>query len=209
MKIKQGFWILVITFFVSLGTSYSQNNKKDVDKYFDDTRSFKDRLWYGGGFNLGYSSSDFYNVFNIGITPMVGYKVLPNLSFGPRFGIDYTYLKGYTTNGSRKGTDLTTYSVGVFGRLKFLKVLFLHAEYNYQSIEDPDWGGSYPYLSVDPNNNKVLTLRTGEDNLYAGVGYNSGEGLFGYEILVLYNFNVTENDYRNPFDFRIGFTYKF
>ncbi len=207
MKIKPGFWILILLLFVSIGNTYSQNNKKDVDKYFSDHTSFTQRLWYGGGFNLGFSGGNSYSVFNFGLTPMVGYKILPSLSFGPRVGFDYTYLKGETAIG-KKSTNLTTYSMGMFGRLKFLKVLFLHAEYDYESIESA-YTDPYGYLLTDPNTNQIRTERTGQDDLLVGAGYNSGEGLFGYEISILYNFNVPVNSTKLPWDIRVGFTYKF
>lgn len=207
MKIKPAYWILILTLLVSVGNTYAQSNKKEVDKYFDESGGFKHRLWYGGGFNLGFSGGNSYSVFNFGITPMVGYKVIPNLSFGPRVGFDYTYLKGETAIG-KKSTNLTTYSMGIFGRLKFLKVLFLHTEYNYESIESA-YTDFYGNLLTDPNTNQIRTERTGHDNFLAGAGYNSGEGLFGYEISLLYNFNVPVNSTKLPWDIRVGFTYKF
>ena len=42
----------------------------------------------------------------------------------------------------------------------------------------------------------------------SGAGYNSG-GLWGYEIMILYNANQPENTIDSPFEYRIGFTYKY
>lgn len=208
--------VLIVIIFAALNPTSvfgQEKAKKNVDKYFDESGGFKHRLWYGGGFNLGFSGSNAYSQFNIGITPMIGYKVLPSLSFGPRFGIDYTYLKGETIEGSvlrgRRSTNLLNYSVGAFGRFKFLKFLFIHAEANYESTERAYVDQYSGYLAYDSNTGKILTDRIGDENYLAGLGYNSGDGLIGYEIVGLYNFSVPSDSPRLPFEFRFGFTYKF
>lgn len=225
MKMKSIFYLLIFGTLISLNSVNAQSgNKKEVDKYFDESGGFKHRLWYGGGFNIGYQGGDIYNLFSVGITPMVGYKIIPSVSFGPRVGFDYTYIKGdvvVNNNGQpefvgRKSANLTNYSVGIFGRVKFLKVLFVHVETNYESTQNVEliavstggFIGQYLYGDIT-NGNKIRTTRDGRNNTLAGLGYNSGEGLFGYEISLLYNFNVPENSAELPWDFRIGFTYKF
>ncbi len=192
--------------------SFAQSKaKKETDKYFDESGGFKHRLWYGGGFNLGFSGNNSYSQFNVGVTPMVGYKVLPFLSFGPRVGFDYTYIKGETFDGSaliRRSSNLTTYSMGVFGRAKFLRYFLIHSELNYQSIESA-FIDQLGYLAYDAQNDKILTQREGRENYLLGGGYNSGDGLIGYEILFLYNFSIPTSSPQLPWDLRFGFTYKF
>src|SRR5690349_9643560 len=121
MKIKYGFFLLTLILAVFTANLSAQSNKKDVDKYFDESGGFKHRLWYGGGFNLGYQGGSDYSIFNIGITPMIGYKIIPRVSFRPRLGIDYSYIKGEVLvldNGQpvlvgRKSANLTSCSVGL------------------------------------------------------------------------------------------------
>ena len=64
-------------------------------------------------------------------------------------------------------------------------------------------------LLYDEDTDKLVTIDDNRNTTLLGLGYNSGAGLIGYEILVLYDFNVAEDDDALPFDFRVGFTYKF
>lgn len=210
---------LIGFFFLTVGSLEAQNrrnNKKDkeVDKYFNETGGFVNQLWYGGNLNLGFSGTQGVSQFSFGLTPMVGYKILPFLSVGPRIGFNYTNLKGETqnTNGQlsgRKSVNLNDYSVGIFSRVKFLRVMFVHLELTSLSQEQAFVTGN-GFLATDANNNnKIITERSSQLGSYAGLGYNNGMGGIGYEILALYNFNITKDDPRSPFELRIGFTYKF
>jgi hypothetical protein len=160
---------------------------KSTDKYFDESGGFKHRLWYGGGFNLGLSGSS----FQVGITPMVGYKIVGDLSAGPRMGITYnSYSNGVTRE------SVTDYYAGAFARYKFLGFLFLHAEYGYSSKNYFD-----QYYNPIKLNRFSPAL---------GGGYNSSNGLFGYEIALLYDptiGNITSSI--SPLDIRFGFNYNF
>jgi hypothetical protein len=160
---------------------------KSTDKYFDESGGFKHRLWYGGGFNLGLNGS----AFQVGITPMVGYKIVGELSAGPRLGIAYTSFSNGNTRES-----FTDYNAGVFARYKFLGFLFLHAEYGYSSKN---------YLDEFYRPIKL--------NRFApalGVGYNSGSGSFGYEISLLYDPTIGDiTSSISPLDIRVGFNYNF
>jgi hypothetical protein len=168
-------------------TRPTRKTSKSTDKYFDETGGFKHRLWYGGGFNLGLSGS----TFTIGITPMVGYKIIGDLSAGPRVGIVYN---SFNFRGTRESA--TDYYAGAFARYKFLGFLFLHAEYGYAS-------NAY----VDGNTLNVVKLNRSHPSL--GGGYNSGNGVFGYEIALLYDPTIADIPSLNPLDIRIGFTYNF
>lgn len=208
--------VVVCVFMTTILTAQDTKPSKSVDKYFDESGGFVHKLWYGGGFNLGFSGTNDFSQFNIGITPMVGYKVLPFLSFGPRIGFDYSYIKGDTYSAQnnnlfyegRKSANLTTYSIGIFGRLKFLRYFLIHSEANYQSIEGPNEYGN-GYLAYDKAHDKISTQRINRENYLVGGGYNSGDGLIGYEILFLYNFSVPVSSRELPWDLRFGFTYKF
>lgn len=184
-----------------------KKKKSETDEYFDESGGFAHRLWYGGnvivGFNGGTNTFTFlnYSTFTIGITPMVGYKITDFFSVGPRFTILYQYYRGEIALGVADGINLTSYGAGVFSRFKFFREFFVHGEYEYleqafiADLRDGEWvSGSFA-----------------QDNIYFGAGYNSSVGgPFGYEILILYNFNVPPDTLTiNPFDFRIGFTYNF
>ena len=180
---------------------------KKTDQYFDESGGFKHRLWYGGGFNLNFDGDgQNYSAFTVGVTPMIGYKIIGGLSAGPRIGFNYTRLKVFEPNNTIV-TNLTDYTAGVFTRYKVFQNFFAHAEANFSSEKIPGTA-LQPNVIFKDANGKLLTFKRNTTNYYAGVGYNSG-GLVGYEITALYNFGVTKDDRRSPLDLRFGLTYNF
>ena len=179
-------------------TTKPKEKTQKSDKYFDESGGFAHKLWYGGGFTLGFQGGTNSSLFSIGLTPMIGYKITPNFSVGPRVGFVYNSynLEGYT------GASWTDYSAGVFGRYKFLQTFFLQAEYQYanQVITFGEDRSTNPFT--------IVPIRSSRDNTFIGAGYNSG-GLFGYEIAILYNVNVPAGSFQSPLDIRAGFTYNF
>ena len=170
-------------------------SSKSTDKYFDESGGFKHKLWYGGGFALGFNSNIFGSSFNVGVTPMVGYKIIGGLSAGPRVGLIYN---SQGINNIR--VNWIDYSAGAFARFKFLGSIFVHAEYGYSSSAIgflPDSQGKY-YAE------KANRWHPG-----LGGGYNSGNGTFGYEISLIYDPTLSNNPYISPLDIRAGFTYNF
>lgn len=168
------------------------------------TKTFKEKIWYGGSFGLGFSGANNNAYFNFGIFPMAGYSIIPWFSIGPRIGVDYVYLKTPSISGPVSTNVFGLYG-GLFARGKVLSNFFLHAEYGVD-------GGSYPYLDSFGNlvveNGKVVKARISQERGLIGVGYNSG-GLLASEIMILYDVLLPSNSYQNPFEFRVGFTYKF
>ncbi len=169
-----------------------------TDEYFDES-GFVNKLWYGGGVVLGLSGSNNESLFTFGLSPMVGYKVLDDvISIGPRVGFEYNHYR--VDFGQVYKSSFVSYSLGVFSRIKAFPNFFAHLEYEYQSTEFID--------GLDTANGKLVKDRVNYDNAYIGAGYNSG-GLFGYEIMLLYNVNQPENTAQSPVTIRAGFTYKF
>jgi len=192
----------VLLFVFSINTDvYGQRNggqNDDIDQYFDESGGFAHRLWYGGGFALGFSGGNVSSSFQLGISPMVGYKLDNNFSVGPRFSVLYTHYRVRLLNGEVETANPMSYSAAAFGRYKVFKALFAHAEYEIESE-------GYAFF----DNSTLVTDRIQRNNVYLGAGYNSSAGLFGYEILVLYNVNQPENTLDSPVSFRFGITYKF
>ena len=185
-----------------------KTSSKKTDQYFDESGGFKHRLWYGGSFNLNFDGDgQNYSLFTIGLTPMVGYKIIGGLSAGPRFGVNYSRLKIRDNAGQYIGVNLTDYTVGAFTRYKAFKNFFVHAEADYYSAQIPGSSTS-PWSVIKDVDGKPFRYRDNRTNYYAGIGYNSG-GLIGYEIMALYNFSVTKSSLQSPLDLRIGFTYNF
>ena len=162
-------------------------------------------LWYGGNFVLGFAGQGETNQFAIGVTPMVGYKIVDEIvSAGPRIGYIYNTVKGRGTDGGIHRVNLPAFSLGAFARIKPFPNFFGHFEYEYENTKR--YGTIGGLLFVE--NGDVVTTNVTRDNIYIGAGYNSG-GLFGYEILLLYNVNEPEDTIDLPIDIRFGFTYKF
>lgn len=171
--------------------------KKDSDK---EKGSFKSHLWYGGNLGLNFYGFNGGNVFFIGVSPMVGYKIIEPLSVGPRVSVNYTSLKypGY------KALSLVDTEIGAFLRFRAFRGFFLQGEVSNTWSQQP---GEFQ------SNNTLSKYSIQRFNQYLGAGYNfgNGEGGVGSEIGVFYNFAIASdiNSYQNPLDFRFGFTWLF
>ncbi len=171
-----------------------------TDEYFDDS-GFANKLWYGGNFNLGFGGDQYQSQFSIGVTPMVGYKLLGDyLSTGPRAGFIYNNYR-VKSGGSVLKSNVVSYTLGWFARIKpapnALPNLFGHFEYEYENT-------GIPYYSAGG----LDVERFNFNNTYAGIGYNSG-GLWAYEIMGLFNLSLPDDSVASPFSLRFGLTYKF
>lgn len=185
-------------FFLVLFCSFSpEAAAQRVNRDRKQNDNFSSRLWYGGGLNLGFASNNFESLFQIGVSPMVGYKIFEEFSVGPRAAIQYSYYKVRFGNSTESAQPLS-WALGVFSRYKIIRNIFLHAEYELENE------AVFNTFSGD-----LEVLRRERNNVFIGGGYNSGAP-FGYEILLLYNLNLPENNSLDlPFELRFGFTYNF
>lgn len=155
------------------------------------------KIWYGGGLNLGFSGQSGLNVLQLGASPMIGYKIIPRWSVGPRVSFLASRYSGkYFIN---KITPIN-WGVGVFTRLKIISAIFAHAEYEI---------ANQAFVSADGP--KLYVDRLQQNNVYVGGGYSSGQGNTRFEIVALYNLKTPESTlyYISPFTFRFGFTVNF
>jgi hypothetical protein len=134
--------------------------------------SIKDRMFFGGGFGLSFSS--YYDYFSL--SPIVGYKLTPRVATGLSFTYRYTNDKRYTPSVS-----YSDYGVSPFIRYQFYGPLFLHVEYEYLNYE-------------------FINYYTGEQTRKSYTSFMAGGGFFqpvgrhaGFYASALYNFS-----YRNP-----------
>lgn len=169
-------------------------------------KSWMDKYWLGGNFGLGFAGNQNVSQFNLGVFPMVGYKVLPWFSLGPRLGVDYNYYKAPSTLGRFATTNIFSFYGGAFLRAKVFRTFFVQTEYGIDSgrfpVIDP-----FGRLVVDTDN-KVIKVRDTREFGLVGLGYNSG-GIVASEILILYNLLEPEDSPYNPFNLRFGLTYRF
>lgn len=211
--------LLCALFFAGWATNVHAQGNDNTDQYFNERGNFAQRLWYGGGFNLGFFGSGGNNVFSAGISPMVGYKITDDLSAGPRIGLNYLHVRGPAVrvdpdiNGqvvsccNPEGRGVLTFSGGLFARYKAFENFFGHIEIEFTEeqffVED-----GFGNLIYETGPDRLLTVQEFQENFYGGIGYTSGFPL-GFEILLLYNFNLPENSFESPFDIRVGFNYNF
>lgn len=171
-------------------------------------KSWMDKYWLGGNFGLGFAGNQNVSQFNLGVFPMVGYKVLPWFSLGPRLGVDYNYYKAPSASpsGGFASTNIFSFYGGAFLRAKVFRTFFVQTEYGIDSgrfpVIDP-----FGRLEVD-SDNKVIKVRDTREFGMVGLGYNSG-GLIASEILILYNLLEPDDSPYNPFNLRFGLTYRF
>lgn len=164
----------------------------------ESSSDFKSRLWYGGGLALGFSGYNGGNVFSFGLSPMVGYKITPALSVGPRASFLFTSIKvpGY------KAVGLFDVDAGIFARVKVFRGLFIQGEATNEWYQEPIF---YSDFTTDKDPRSRLNTRLG-----AGWNFGSGQG-GGSEIGIFYNFTVANDldTYQNPLEYRFGFTWNF
>ncbi|MBK7871298.1 MAG: hypothetical protein IPJ74_11780 [Saprospiraceae bacterium] len=185
--------LLLIAIFTMQSTAEAQNRSRENDRRQSE---FASRLWYGGGLTLGFTSSGNESLFQIGLSPMVGYKIFEPFSVGPRVNLLYSHYR-INFSGDIESANAVSWSAGVFTRYKIVRNIFAHVEYEFENAAV----FSYALSGLE-------ALRRERNNFYVGGGYNSG-GTWGYEILLLFNTLQPENDINPPFSFRIGFTRNF
>jgi hypothetical protein len=128
---------------------------------------------------------------------MVGYKILPRWSVGPRVSF---LASRYSGRAFINKITPVNWGVGVFTRVKVISAIFAHAEYEI---------ANQAFVSADGP--KLYTDRLQQNNVYVGGGYSSGQGNTKFEIVALYNLQTPESTlyYISPFTFRFGFTVNF
>lgn len=156
-----------------------------------------DRWWFGANVGLNFGSDNNSSVFYMGLFPMAGFKILPNLSVGPRLGFAFE-SKRIQLNRVEKVT-LLNLSEAAFARYKVFNYFFVHGEFETVQLQNEVWNNILEKFDKSWGS---------DENAYLGIGYNSG-GKVASEIYILYNFLLEDNTLRQPFEFRAGLTYNF
>lgn len=112
----------------------------------------KDKIYYGGNIGLSFGSYT-----QIGIYPLIGYKVTPKLSAGVK--ITYQYIKDNRFNSTYTTSN---YGGSVFARFRIIPQLYLHSEYEMMNYKLYNSVGEYD--------------RTWVPFLYVGAGYSQRLG---------------------------------
>ena len=196
------FRYLLLTTLLTLATvataQNTENRARDDLRYNNDRRSYVESeggdIWYGAGAQLGFQGGNNRSFFQIGISPIVGYKLNNIISVGPRASIVYNSFRddffGIKDN-------YIGWSAGAFTRAKIFRGVFAHAEYSLVS-------------DVDYFNNGTKR-RTTRAIPFLGAGFSQGGGIgaAGFEIMVLFRLTPRETLNDSPYEFRSGLNYNF
>ncbi len=189
----------------------AQNRKKKkkpssskVDKYFDERGNIGAHMWYGA--QLGQVAF-VNNQFAIAASPMAAYKFTDKLSAGliTKFAYTYERVRGLPGVSNFQTLDL---SVGPMVRYRLFPALFLHAEYEitrFEHLPMDNFGNALVIIE----DGKIKTAYTTQPYCYVGLGYASQAGVWGYELSLVYNIIDRAENFRIPWDFRIGMNYNF
>ena len=195
-------FVLLFTFQMDAYGQRGGKKKSETDKYFDESGGFAHRLWYGGGFTLGFSGNSFSSIFQLGVSPMVGYKITDEFSIGPRLSLLYLLYRAETgTIDGVQTANLFNYGLGAFTRYKITRSIFAHLEYGFDN--------EVQTINYDLNAKDWVANRQLRNNAFVGGGFSDGNGVWCYEIYLLYNVLQEDNTLDLPFDFRFGLTYNF
>ena len=175
-------FVLLVSFLSISFSSYSQIEVED-----DSKPSFKDRVYFGGGFAMNGGSDSYGNrYYYFALSPIVGYMITPKLSAGS--GITWQQI-----NYPDAKVKLNQYGVSPFVRYNLSK-LFLYSEYNL--INTPS------YSSTGERRNY--------DRLLLGLGYSQPLGKRGaingmalYDVL----YNPSDRVFVSPWVFRVFFSF--
>ena len=185
---KYKFWTVGVFFVWTVCfplPSFAQQARESAD--------FTDRVWWGGGFALGFSAVNQVTSVQLGVSPMVGYKITNGFSVGPRVSLLASYFSS-RFGVVRSNKIAPTYAGGVFARQKLFRDIFAHTEYELENR-----------AYVTPDGSQLLVSRNTNHNYYIGAGYNAG----GAEFLILYNLSQGQYFNVSPYVFRFGFTRNF
>lgn len=159
--------------------------------------SFKDKVFFGGGFGAGFGDYTYVNV-----SPIIGYKVSPKLSTGIRITYQYTTFKYQDIQaGEEKKYQGNDFGIGAFARFSIYGPLYLQAEYEHLNYDGLYYDGS--------------SSRTNFDSFMAGGGIAQPIGGKAFLFFTaMYNFSYdnfnSSNAYRAPYDspwvIRVGVT---
>lgn len=183
------FLLTALLFSTDINAQYGKKKKRrgEEEKKELSTNPILNNLWYGVNIgNPGLSNI----AFTMGLGPMAAYKFNNIFSTGLITDFNYTYL----WNRAGASTHYFDYSAGVFGRAKLFRSIFVHAEYNYTSLDRISGAG-----------------RTNFPVGLLGGGYSSGRAPWGYEVSLLYDVTGNIGVYRGtiPIIYRLGITYNF
>ena len=130
----------VAVLLTALPTSMQAQASQDADA--------ASRLYYGGSVTMSFSGAT-----RIGVFPMVGYRLTPQLSLGAKVGYEYVNYHDVDFNANN-------YGAGAFARFRFVPQAYLHAEYQMINFDAPLERQWVPFLLAGGGFVQRLSPRT-------------------------------------------------
>lgn len=139
--------------------------------------------------------ASFGDIDYVEISPLVGYRLNPRISFG--LGAFYRW-----TSDDRYSPSLDTndYGANLFSRIEIVRPIFAQIEYEFVNYEYPTTPGG--------------SIRSSDSTVLVGGGFfqpTGGRG--GIYATALYNVTYDSEDPTSPYDspwvYRVGFTFGF
>ncbi len=140
---------------------------------------FMKRIYFGGGIGATFGSN--YSSFRI--NPLIGYKIIPKLSFGLQFQYEHIKNKYYSSTYTADN-----YGGSLFARFRVIKPIYVHAEYSMISYEN---------YYQDQGSTDVYSVREMVPFLFLGAGFSkrlAGNSWLNFQVL----FDVIQND-KSPY----------
>jgi hypothetical protein len=151
------------------------------------------KLFVGGSASLGFQSSRYYgNYFNIGASPLLGYKITKFLAVGPGLIYQFYNMGGYKVHD---------YGLKGFGQITIYKPILAHFEYSVVNTRD---------FQMNANGQVLDQYRKRLATTLVGGGYRSmANERFGMDLYILFPVNFSTDTYNNSYApvIRAGFIY--
>ncbi len=139
------------------------------------------RWFVAGNPDLGFSASGGYSFFNVGLSTLLGYRITERFAIGPGLTYQYSSISGLGVQSIR----YSSIGARLFGQALITDNIFAHAE--IEALRTP----LVDRLGILYPDRRALVQST-----FAGLGYRQAMGSrAALDIMVLYNFNRTENYY--------------
>jgi hypothetical protein len=175
-------------------------SSRDEKKGFD-----PDRLVFGGGL-----SATFGDVTNVGISPVIGYRITDKFSAGIGIGYQYTRYKNFLVNPSTyqyENLKINIFTPSVWARYLVFDNFFVHGEYEQNFVSYNDYRNS----TSTPGAVEGYTAHLSVPAAPVGVGYRQPI-TDRSSLLMMALYDVLQNDY-SPYGkqvfFRFGFNVGF
>lgn len=162
-----------------------------TDEPYVEKPSVLEKMFVGGSGDLGFSRSTFYgSIFNIGASPLLGYRINKIVAVGP--GLVYNYF-------NLGGNSFSDYGAKVFTQIMIYRSFFGHAEHQILNAKGYD---------VDARGQIVKEYRNTIQSTLAGAGYRQmASDRFGMDLYLLFNVANSNGVTNSRPIFRAGIIY--